>query len=64
MIKLTDIQEIQNFWNYCTYIPGMSPEKSRNLAYSELEISIVNMISVRKRGNEQTDRHTRNLKFF
>ena len=42
----------------------MSPEKSRRLAYSELEISTVNLISVRKWVNEQTDRHTRNLKLF
>ena len=42
----------------------MSPENLRKLAHLELEISTVNIISVRKLGNEQTDRHTRNLKLF
>ena len=36
----------------------MSPEKFRKLAYTELEISTVNIILVMKWGNEQTDRHT------
>ena len=42
----------------------MSPEIVRKLAYSKLEISTVNMISVMKWGNEQTDRQTRNVKLF
>ena len=42
----------------------MSPEKFRKLAYSELEISTVNIISVMKWGNEQTDRQTINMKLF
>ena len=42
----------------------MSPENLRKLAHLELEISKDNLISVRKWGNEQTDRHTRNLKLF
>ena len=42
----------------------MSPENLRKLAHPELEESTVNIISVRKLGNEHTDRHTRNLKFF
>ena len=42
----------------------MSPENLRNLAHPELEISTLNIISVRKLGNEQTDIHTRNLKLF
>ena len=42
----------------------MSPEKFRKLAYSELEISTVNIISLMTWGNEQTDRQTRNMKLF
>ena len=42
----------------------MSPEKFRKLAYSELDISTVSIISVMKWGNEQTDRHARNLKLL
>ena len=42
----------------------MSPENLRKLAHPELEISTVNIISVRKWGNEHTDRHTRKLKLF
>ena len=42
----------------------MFPEKFRKLAYSELKISTVNIISVMKWGNEQTDRQTRNMKLF
>ena len=42
----------------------MSPEKIRKLAYSELDISTVNIISVMNWGNEQTDRQTRNMKLF
>ena len=42
----------------------MSPENLRKLAHPQLEISTVDMISVRKGGNEQTDRHTKNLKLF
>ena len=34
----------------------MSPEKFRKLAFSELEISTVNIISVMMWGNEQTVR--------
>ena len=42
----------------------MSPENFRRLAYSELEISTVNIISVMKAGNEQSDRNTTNMKLF
>jgi len=42
----------------------VSPEKLRKLAYSELDISTVKIIPVRKWGNEQTDRHARNLGLF
>ena len=52
----------ETIWNSCSDIPGMSPENLRKLAHPELEIYTVNIISVRKWGNEQTDRHTRNLK--
>ena len=49
-------------WKQCTDIPRMCPENLRKLAHPELETSTVNIMSVRKWGNEQTDRHTRNLK--
>ena len=42
----------------------MSPENLRKLAHPELEISTVNIISVKKLGNEQTDIHARNLRLF
>ena len=42
----------------------MFPENLRKLAHPELEISTVNIISVRKLGSEQTDRHTRNPELF
>ena len=42
----------------------MPPENLRKLAHPELEISTVKIISVTKWGNEQTDRHTRNMKLF
>ena len=58
------MQEIFNYLELCTDIPGASPEKLIKLAYSELDISTVKIISVRKWGNEQTDRHTRNVKLF
>ena len=40
----------------------MSLEKFKKLAYSELEISIVNIISLMKWGNTNTDRQTINMK--
>ena len=42
----------------------MSPENLQKIAHPEIEISNVNQILVRKKGNEQTDRHTKNLKLF
>ena len=42
----------------------MSPENLRKVAHPEPDISTVKIISVRKWGNEQTDRHTRNLRLF
>ena len=38
--------------------------KFENISLPELEIIKYNLILVWKRGNEQTDRHTRNLKLF
>ena len=61
MNRLRDIQE---FFHKCKNIPGMSPENLKKIAHLELEISKDNLISVRKGDNEQTDRHTRNLKLF
>ena len=42
----------------------MSPEILEKISHPELEIFIVNIISVRKWGKEKTDRNTRNLKLF
>ena len=42
----------------------MSPENLRKIAHPELEISNVNWVLVMKEGNEQTDRHTRNMKLL
>ena len=42
----------------------MSPENLRKIAHPELEISIVNLILIRKKSNEQTGGHTRYLKLF
>ena len=42
----------------------MSPENLKKIAQPELEISNVKLILVRKGGNEQTERHTINLKLF
>ncbi len=44
--------------------PGVSPENFKKIAHLELEIFKINLISVSKWGNEQTDRHTRNMKLF
>ena len=40
----------------------MSPENLKKVAHLELEISTVNIISVMKWDNEQTDRQTINMK--
>ena len=61
MEKLTDMQEI---WNYLELMCRPPRSFSRKIDYSELETSTVNLISLRQWGNEQTDRHTRNLKLF
>ena len=42
----------------------MSPGNLEKISHPELNISKDNQISVRNWGNEQTDRHTRNLKLF
>ena len=42
----------------------MSQENMWNIGHQELDISIVEIISVMKWGNEQTDRNTQNLKLF
>ena len=42
----------------------MSPENLTNILNQELGISNVKPISVRKWGNEQTDKHTSNLNLF
>ena len=42
----------------------MSPQNLREIVHPELEIFTVNIMPVSKRGNEQTDRNTRNMKLF
>ena len=43
-------------------ISRMSPENLRKIAHTELEISNVSLIRMWNRGNDHTDRHTKNLK--
>ena len=42
----------------------MSSENLKKIAHLELQIAKDILIPVRNRGNEQTDRHTRNVKLF
>ena len=42
----------------------MSPENLEKISHLELNISKDNLTSVRKWGNEQTDRQTINMKLF
>ena len=42
----------------------MSQENMWKIGHPELDISTVEIISVMKWGNEQTDRNTQNLKLF
>ena len=42
----------------------MSPGNSEKISYPERNISKDDLISVRNLGNEQTERHKRNLKLF
>ena len=42
----------------------MSQENLRKMAHPFLALYNVDLISIRKCGNEQTDRHTRNLELF
>ena len=49
---------------YCKKIPGMFSKNMKKIAHLQLDISNDNLFSVRKGGNEQTDRHKRNLKLF
>ena len=64
MKQWTDWQKYKkngNIWNWFTNIPGIPPENLRKTAHPEREISLM---SVRKWGNEKTDRHTRHMKLF
>ena len=42
----------------------MSQENLRKMAHPFLALYNADLISIRKWGNEQTDRHTRNLELF
>ena len=42
----------------------MSAQNLKRIAHLELEIFKINLFSVSKLGNEQTDRHTRYLRLF
>ena len=57
-------RNLKSFWSNVQKIPEMSPENLKKISHPELDISKDNLISVRNWGNEQTDRHTRNLKLF
>ena len=64
MNKLIDIQDKKSEVFGTNTQTGMSPELFLKLAYSELDIFTVKIFAVRNWGNEQTDRHARNLKLF
>ena len=61
---LTDIKETLNFFELVQKHLRNVSRKFENIAHLQLEISKDNLISVRKWGNEHTDRHTRNLIFL
>ena len=42
----------------------MSPENLEKISHPELNISKDDLISVKNLGNEETKRHTRNVKLF
>ena len=57
-------KNLKLFENSSQTTPRLSPKKLIKIAHPELEISTVNLISVSKWGNEQTDRHTGNMKLY
>ena len=64
MNRLTDIQ---NIWNYLELVykhPKNVFRKFEKDSSSRIRDITDNLFSVRKWGNEQNDRHTRNLKLF
>ena len=57
-------RNLKLFWTSAETSQECLPKIWKKIAHLELEISKDNLISVRKWGNEQTERHTRNLKLF
>ena len=64
MNRLTDIQEIRNYLEVVYKHPKNISRKFEKDRSSWTGDITDNLFSVRKWGNEQTDRHTRNLKLF
>ena len=64
MNRLTDIQNNLNFWELVYKHPQNISRKFEKDSSSRTGVITENIFSVRKQGNEQTDRHTRNLKLF
>ena len=64
MNRLKDIQKIQNYLKLIYKYPRNISRKFENDSSSWTGDITDNLISVRKLGNEQSDRHTRNLKLF
>ena len=58
--QLTDWQTYKKFriiWNYCRFIPGLSPENFRKKSYAELDISLY-LSNFTKEVSQITDRQT------
>ena len=64
MYRPTDMQEILNYLDLVYKYTGNISRKFEKGSSSRTGDIIDNLISVRKWGNEQTNRHTRNLKLF
>ena len=64
MNRLADIQEILNYLTWVYKYPRNISRKFEKESSSRIEDITDNLFWVRKGGNEQTDKHTRNLKIF
>ena len=62
--RLTDIEDIQNNLEMVQKYPGNVSINFRNISHPELEMYFFDKISVRKKANQQTDRHKRNSELF
>ena len=64
MNRLTNIQEICNYLELVYKYPQNISKKIEKDSSSWTRVITDNLFSVGKWGNEQTDRHTRDLKWF